>query len=67
MESPEKEILRSPPFPENSLSPISSCAKGLPSPAPLVFTPVAPEKQFETTDNDSNWEDIESEHSALRG
>ena len=39
IESPEKEILRSPPFPENSPSPISPCAKG-PSPAPLVFTPV---------------------------
>ena len=40
IESPEKEILRSPPFPENSPSPISPCKKGLPSPAPLVFTPV---------------------------
>ena len=62
-ESPEKEILRSSPFPENSLSPISHCAKSLPSPAPLAFTPVPPEKQCETvtTDSDSNWEDIESE------
>ena len=38
-ESPEKEILRSPPFPENSPSPISPCTRSLPSPAPLVFTP----------------------------
>ena len=37
-ESPEK--LRSPPRPVNSPSPISPCLKGLPSPAPLVFTPV---------------------------
>ena len=41
-ESPEREILRSTPCPENSPSPISPCAKGLPSPAPLVFTPVKP-------------------------
>ena len=46
VESPGKEILRSPPFPENSPSPISPCAKGLPSPAPLVFTPVPPEKSI---------------------
>ena len=39
IESPEKEILRSPSFP-NSPSPISPCTKGLPSPAPLDFTPV---------------------------
>ena len=38
IESPEK--LRSPPCPENSPSPISPCAKGLPPPAPLIFTPV---------------------------
>jgi len=44
VESPEKEILRSPPCPENSPSPISPSTKGLPSPAPLVFTPVPPEK-----------------------
>ena len=64
IESPEKEILRSSPFPENSPSLISPCPKGLPSPAPLVFTPVPPvpsEKQCETMDSDSNWEDIDSE------
>ena len=60
IESPEKEILRSSTFPENS-SPISPCAKGLPSPTPLVFTPVLPEKQVETSDSDSSWEDIQSE------
>ena len=60
-ESPEKEILRSPPFPENSPSPISPCTRSLPSPAPLVFTPVkssclnceaemAPDHQCEETD-----------------
>ena len=38
-ESPEKVILRSSPFPENSPSPISPCTRSLPSPAPLVFTP----------------------------
>ena len=40
VESPEKEILRSPPCPESSPPPISPCVKGFPSPAPLVFTPV---------------------------
>ena len=60
IESPDKEILRSSTFPENS-SPISPCAKGLPSPTPLVFTPVLPEKQVETADSDSSWEDIQSE------
>ena len=44
VESPEKEILRSSPIPQNSPFPISPCAKGLPSPAHLVFTPVPPEK-----------------------
>ena len=39
VESPEKEILRSPPSPEKSPSPFSPCTKSLPSPAPLVFTP----------------------------
>ena len=39
-ESPQKEILRSSPSPENSPPPISPCAKHLPAPAPLVFTPV---------------------------
>ena len=75
VESPEKEILRSPPCPENSPSPISPSTKGLPSPAPLVFTPEPPEKsrclnceaemtpdhQCVVTDNDSDWEDIENE------
>ena len=44
VESPEKEILRSSPIHQNSPFPISPCAKGLPSPAHLVFTPVPPEK-----------------------
>ena len=48
VESPEKELLRSSPCPENSPLPISHCMKSLPSPAPvpLVFTPgpVPPEK-----------------------
>ena len=44
-ESPAKEILRSPLSPENSSSPISPFGKGLiPSPAPLVFTPVLRDK-----------------------
>lgn len=42
-ESPEKEVLRSSPFLENSPSPLSPCVKGIPSPAPLVFTPVLPD------------------------
>ena len=71
LESPEK--LRSPPCPVNSPYPISSCVKGLPSPAPLVFTPVpsrksrclnceaemTPDHQCEATD--SEWEDIDNE------
>ena len=44
VDSPEKETLRSPPCPESSPSPISPCVKGFPSPAPLVFTPVQPER-----------------------
>ena len=47
VESPEKEILRSPPFAVNSphIPPISPCAKGFPPlPAPLVFTPEQPMK-----------------------
>ena len=40
VESTEQEILRSSPSPENSLSHISPCAKRIPAPAPLVFTPV---------------------------
>ena len=39
VDSPEREILRSSPFPGNSPSPISPCIKGFPSPAPLAFTP----------------------------
>ena len=71
LESPEH--LRSPPRPVNSPYPISPCLKGLPSPAPLVFTPVpsrksrclncegemTPDHQCQATD--SNWEDIENE------
>ena len=71
VESPEH--LRSPPRPVNSPDPISPCVKGLPSPAPLVFTPVpsqksrrlncgaemTPDHQCEATDSD--WEDIENE------
>ena len=71
LESPEK--LRSPPCPVNSPYPISSRVKGLPSPAPLVFTPVpsrksrcvnceaemTPDHQCEATD--SEWEDIDNE------
>ena len=76
VESPEKETLRSPPFSENSPSLISPSSKGLPSPAPLVFTPVqskksscmnceaemTPDHQCEATDSDSNWEDVENEN-----
>ena len=43
-ESPEKEVLRSPPCLENSPALFSPCMKGIPSPAPLVFTPVPPER-----------------------
>ena len=43
-ESPEKEILRSPPYLENSPAPFSPCMKDIPSPASLVFTPVPPER-----------------------
>ena len=39
VESPEKEVLRSPPHLENSPSPISPSLKCIPSPGPLVFTP----------------------------
>ena len=42
--SPEKEILRSSPLPENPTSPIPLCAKSIPPPAPLVFTPEPPKK-----------------------
>ena len=40
VESPEKEVLRSPPFPENSPAPLSPCSKSIPSPTHLVFTPM---------------------------
>ena len=40
VESPEKEVLRSPPFLKNSPAPFSPCLKRIPSPVPLVFTPV---------------------------
>ena len=39
IESPEKEVLRSPTFLENSPSPLSPRMKEIPPPAPLVFTP----------------------------
>ena len=39
VESPEREMLRSQPCPENTPPPCSPCVKGFPSPAPLVFTP----------------------------
>ena len=38
-ESPEREMLRSLPCPENTPPPCSPCVKDFPSPAPLVFTP----------------------------
>ena len=44
LESPEH--LRSPPRPFNSPSSISPCLKGLPSPAPLGFTPVPSRKSI---------------------
>ena len=69
VESPEKENLRSSSVLENSPSPFSPRANGLPSPAPLLFTPVpskkssclnceaemTPEHQCEDTDSDRNW------------
>ena len=39
VESPERELLRSPTCPVNTPPPCSPCVKGFPSPAPLVFTP----------------------------
>ena len=75
VDSPEKEILRSSPFMENSLPPISPCAEGTPSPAPLVFTPVTQQKSnclnceaLMTLDHqcevsDSDWEDVEKDES----
>ena len=81
IESPEKEILRSSPSPENTPSPISPCAKGLPLLAPLVFTPVPPQQssclncdaqmtvdhQCEAADSDGNLEDVKSEHELYPG
>ena len=77
VKSPENEVLRSTPFLGNSPSPISPGLKGIPSPVPLVLTPVVPEKlslnclncdakmtldhQCEAVDSDSSWEDLESE------
>ena len=77
VESPEKEVLRSPPRLENSPASFSPCTKDIPSPVPLVFTPVQPERsslnclncdakmtpghQCEALDSDSSWEDVESE------
>ena len=67
VESPEKEILRS--CSENSPTPISPCTRSCPLPAPLVFTPVPPNKssclncdaemapghQCDATDSESDW------------
>ena len=81
VESPEKEVLRSPPHLENSPAPFSPCTKGIPSPAPLVFTPAQPERlslnclncdanmtpghQCEALDSDSSWEDVDSEQESF--
>ena len=81
IEYPEKEILRSSPSPENTPSPISPRAKGLPLLAPLVFTPVPPQQssclncdaqmtvdhQCEAADSDGNLEDVKSEHELYPG
>ena len=45
VESPEKELLRSQPYPENTPPPCSPCVRGFPSPAPLVFTPCKVESE----------------------
>ena len=45
VESPEKELLRSQPCPENTPPPCSPCVRGFPSPAPLVFTPCKVESE----------------------
>ena len=58
VESPEKEVLRSPPFPENSPAPLSPCSKSIPSPTHLVFTPV-PQEDVEDVENES--EHVENE------
>ena len=75
VDSPEKEILRGSPFMENSLPPISPCAEGSPSPAPLVFTPVTQKKSnclnceapmtpyHQCEVSDSDWEDVENDKS----
>ena len=65
-ESPEKELLRSQPSPEKVPSPISPPdAKGLPPPAPLVFTRAKSQEDIvdlaleSREDSDSDWETIE--------
>ncbi len=58
VESPEKEVLRSPFFPENSPAPLSPCLKSIPSPKHLVFTPV-PREDVEVVENES--EHVENE------
>ena len=58
VESPEKEVLRSPFFPENSPAPLSPCLKSIPSPKHLVFTPVSRE-DVEVVENES--EHVENE------
>ena len=78
VETPECEVLRSSPLPENFASTFSPCVKSIPSPAPLIFTPkesslncsncdakMTPEHQCEAMDSESNWEDFESEHDDL--
>ena len=52
VESPEKEVLRSPPFPENSPAPLSPCSKSIPSPTHLVFTPVPQEDDVESPEKE---------------
>ena len=65
--APERDILRS--CPESSPTPMSPCTRGIPLPAPLVFTPVpqkkpsclncdaemAPGHQCDATDSESDW------------
>ena len=74
VESPEKEVLRSFPFIENSPALFSPCLKDIPSPVSLVFTPVitpvVPEKTscsncdaVMTLDHQCDWEAIESDSS----
>ena len=49
VDSPEKEMLMSQTFPEKSPPPSSPCVKGLPPPAPLVFTPLKNQEGPQTT------------------